>query len=404
MLAVPIRQAIAGCVLLAASAFADTGPKPSSWAEGVVPCGDLEGVTVEMSAEEVDLVLRKGDAREGGDQLVVKATFHMINHGDQVAFEHGFPVGPTRNMTGFSATFDGSNVEAKLVDLEGGAGVEMPEGKSEEDEREGKVHRYWYTWNQSYRREQKADLVVAYTLGVWHFSEVRNAAYLLRTGAGWKNTIGKAVITLRCEGGLTLDHLLRLAPVDGAAHHGDHITWTFEDFEPGSNHDIQFWYNRSETRASTIEKTRKDAKRNWDSRLLLVDQLEDVHHLRCRKTRTAAELKDYLDALASKIDGIKETEGRFVLPLPGMYMKEKDGAHFLLNSIDLAIIAVRDYPQAPQAREVLERYMKVVRAFIDGNLYFGGTKLEYSEGIRKGQINELNDRLKAAQDVLGKSK
>src|SRR3972149_2876861 len=108
--------ALLAAALAALPAAADIGPKPRTEAPALEATGDMAGIDVEMEAEEVALTLRRDKKKKWTDELEVEAVFHMKNSGADATFEEGFPIGPVKNMRGFSASIDGQPVEAKLVD------------------------------------------------------------------------------------------------------------------------------------------------------------------------------------------------------------------------------------------------------------------------------------------------
>ena len=98
---------LTACLLLALCAaplMADIGPKPRTTGPGMVPQTDMKDVDIEMTSEEVELVLSKTDE---DDTLDVTVTFHMTNLGEAASFEIGFPMGAFQNMSDFSVTTDG---------------------------------------------------------------------------------------------------------------------------------------------------------------------------------------------------------------------------------------------------------------------------------------------------------
>ncbi|MCK6440065.1 MAG: hypothetical protein L6Q71_07675, partial [Planctomycetes bacterium] len=112
------------CLASSSGLFADVAPKPRKTAPGPVLSTDMEDVEVQMKSEVVNLCLCKETKMHPEDDhasdyysLEVEVTFEMVNHGEEVTFEEGFPCGPYQTMNNFSISVDGTKVDGvKLID------------------------------------------------------------------------------------------------------------------------------------------------------------------------------------------------------------------------------------------------------------------------------------------------
>jgi hypothetical protein len=198
----------------AALARGDVGPKPRMYAPGMeTRPGDLPGIEIEMTAEDVSVTLVANENRS--EKLEVEATFDMTNLGDAVELEEGFPVGPVANMDPFSIELDGKKVAADLVDIVSGKKVEPgtkldPEGK----------HDFWYVWKAAYKAKSRCAHKVKYTVSYSHpFYTMVDTAYVLHTGARWKGPIGRAKVTFKVQG-MDPEKVYSVSPRKGLSFEG----------------------------------------------------------------------------------------------------------------------------------------------------------------------------------------
>lgn len=362
--------------ILALLLLADVGPKPLSYAGQPTPLKDMKGVEIEMAAEDVRLVLHRS-------KLDVHVVFQMLNHGGDVEMEEGFPVGPYETMKGFSITIDGKAVEFKLVDRKG-----------------GKEHDFWYVWTAAFKAGARHTHVVKYTLDLEHQRFYHETGYVLHTGAAWKNPIGKADVTLTFGDGVSIEHLRGVKPFDTAKFGADRVTWSFENLEPTKEHDLFIRYDL-ETWKEDVAKLRADD--SWYGRYALTASLKELPAWQGRKGFTAAELKDYLDALRSLISELKRQDGGWHFPAtdpervsgppeltrlfegrrrPRYYVLEDDILRVFQRYFDDAMAVAKTHPA--EARETLKLY----RDFL-AKLAAGAIHLDYSllkEGRNAGKV------------------
>lgn len=299
---------LCAAALLAAPLMADIGPKPRTTAPGLeFHPGDLKDVNVEMTSEEVNLVITRKDEQ---DTLYVTATFHMTNLGDEAAFEVGFPVGTHENMKNFKVTTDGVAHDITKIDRN----PPKAQGRDDRDAMDMHAHQYWYVWDAKYAAKAKVTHVVTYTVDIWHWSDNRSTGYILQSGAGWKNAIGKAVITLAAGEGLTLEHLRDIGPKRNLTLKDGVYTWTFENLEPTAADNIVIRYNTRTSFSAEVAQLRSERDKHWDSRQELVYELSRASNRHGRAELNDAERAEYIHALADLLSEMKEEDGKVIMP------------------------------------------------------------------------------------------
>lgn len=398
---------LAAAVVLPFAGAADIGPKPLDYAGHPTPLGDMKGIEVEMASEDVKLVLSPG-------KLEVEAVFHMVNHGADVEFEEGFPVGPFKSMTAFSIEMDGKAAPFKLVDR-ASSDPRLDRSKEANPDyfggkggRREKVADFWYVWNAPFRKGGRHVHTVRYTVGLDHQHFYKQTGYVLHTGAAWKNPIGKAVVTLTFGKGFGPMNLRQFSPLEGARLDGDRVVWTFEKFEPGKEHDLRIGYSLASWK-DEIEQLRKEAPRSWSVRRGLQATLKALPSYQGRKAFTPEELGAYLDALSGLISEGRMEDGKFVLPatdpehisgpadapplLDGFmrsryYVLESSPAETFGALFDEALAAAREHPGDARAKKVLGEYRDFIRRLLAGELHLDyrplaqNAKLAAERGIR----------------------
>ncbi|MCE9581005.1 MAG: hypothetical protein K8T20_00660 [Planctomycetes bacterium] len=279
------RTIVLALVLLASCAAAlraDISPEPLGG--GVTPGPRGEKTDVAMTAEEVELGLSK-------DRLDVKVTFHLENLGAETSLQVGFPMTSIDELKDFKVEIDGKK--------EGPALVAAPPGK----EPGGHDFSYWLAWEMKFAPAEKKTVVVSYNVSALERAFAvreessseweeylggedvetslarRRTYYILETGAPWKGPIGKAVVRLKLEGGLTAANLRELSPPP-TSRNAAGAEWSFTDLEPTENIEIAFC--PATTLDREIEITRGvhgEAMSTWD-RLCFHKHLADLLRLK----------------------------------------------------------------------------------------------------------------------------
>ncbi|MCC6742130.1 MAG: hypothetical protein IT452_24125 [Planctomycetia bacterium] len=417
-----MRLPLAAALLLAASlpAPADIGPRPRSEAPGLEATGDMKGIEVEMAAEEVSLRLGRAAHDAWVDRLVVEATFEMRNTGGEAAFEEGFPVGPVKNMKGFEIEVGGAKLAPRLVDRYQGKAVEVTEEQASREDESGR-HDYWYVWDANYPAGATVVHRVRYELELFAFSEYRRVSYTLSTGARWKNTIGKARVTFRCEAPLTLEHVRSARPLRRGERTGEAITWTFENLEPGAEDDVEILYHMKDTWAADLERLREEGKRHWSAKKEVAWTLGSAHERFARPKPTAEERAAYVEAVRAMFDEAKVADGAWDFPAEERqrvrigedvppevraeiersigteareYARPGEAAQ-LFEFFDGLLQAAREDRAA--ARAALERWAAAGEAFLAGRVTAGGRVLTLSGDAAR---DELRAKVAEARSLL----
>jgi len=406
-------------ICLACPLLADIGPKPRKTAPGPLPQGDLESINVEMTSEEVKLVLSKG--KDGDDLLDVEATFHMTNLGDATTFEIGFPCGPYTNMKDFSIQTEGVAQEFELIDRRAGGAGEDRNGDFDRQD-------YWYVWDASYAAKAKVTHVVRYKLEIFHFSEYRDTGYVLNTGAGWKNKIGKAVVSLSFGAGLSADNIDGVSPGRGLEYKDGVYTWTFTDLEPTTADNIDISYNNRYTYGELLKQYKEEAPKFWSSKKELVYHTRKAPQRFGREKMNEAELAEYVAALTGLLDELAEDGEKVTMPatsptridwgdaeIPEALRKQmeeemgedtrdyayKGEAHSLLNLYKGVVELARENADATGVKPMLERWNKLVGAFLGGNLYAGDKKMTIGGKLHDKFAAEYTKQLEEGRKLAG---
>jgi len=253
------------CLILAGLALgrarADVGlPPVSPGGSSLSPEGQLQ-TNVRMLMEAVDLTVEPYERPVPPDQIgdfpgnwmrvLVDAQFVMRNLGDTPeAFAVWFPLAATtrypdfllyetsRSPEGIIQDFrvhvDGQPVQTQQVM---GPALNLPEGESP-----------WATFPAEFPPGEDVAIRVRYTLYPGGRRPFGDIEYILQTGAGWRDTIGEATITVHLPEDVTPESV-SLSGADifgeplepqppGYGVEGDTITWHFTGLEPTTEDNI----------------------------------------------------------------------------------------------------------------------------------------------------------------------
>lgn len=249
-------------------ALADIAPDPE-YGQSLSP---RERTSVAMTKETVTVTLGKKGAR-------VRAVFTLKNTGQATSLEVGFPDvaqasshgsdDPPGDFSGyklhdFAATVDGAavehgykwvrnqesprekaEIEAKIRELKENlekAGDAKARERIERDLnwQQRRLEQWawygWLVWDMKFEAGQERRVEVSY--GVPYRPPYRptllqeaNFEYVLKTGALWKDPIGRALIEVKFADGLTAKNFASASP-SGYAESGEGLTWDLKDVEP----------------------------------------------------------------------------------------------------------------------------------------------------------------------------
>ena len=207
--------------------------------------------TVEMSAEEVTLVLTPVDLR-------VEAVFHMKNTGKEDArLKLYFPGGSSRDvLQDFCVSRDAKRFDVTLRDALSGSPRRKP-GEAE--------------WNACWNAAYPAGKTVTETVRYRTEHKVVAPGYFLHTGADWDGAIGRAQITLRLEG---MDDLPSEAvSPKGFTRKGNTFTWDLRNLEPTAADDIRIAFDAKQEILKTVGTLEEKLKKAGEDTALLTDLL-----------------------------------------------------------------------------------------------------------------------------------
>ncbi len=259
IIAALISIALAGLVL--SRARADVGlPPVSPGGSSLSPEGQLQ-TNVRMVSEQVDLTVEPYERSVPPDQIgdfpgnwmrvLVDAQFVMRNLGDTPeAFDVWFPLAATTRypdfllyetsrspesiIQDFRVHVDGQPIQTQQVM---GPALNLPEGESP-----------WATFPVEFPPGEDVAIRVRYTLYPGGRRPFGDIEYILQTGAGWRDSIGEATITVHLPDDATPESV-SLSGTDifgdplgpqpaGYTVEGDTITWHFTDLEPTTEDNI----------------------------------------------------------------------------------------------------------------------------------------------------------------------
>ena len=212
---------------------ADIRPNPLTGGKSLAPHED-EIDDVRMFEEDVQVRIFK-------DGIETIADFYMINEGETVTMEVGFPYAYAKDFVEFRAFID---------DVE----VEVREGKVEKAVRNKHTITYWKLWTMTFYKDKVCNIRVEYKTNnnrhsdfrmrenkyfklpaelfeeMEYFTRCEYVEYYLSTGSRWKGVLDKCKIVFRLED-CPVDRIERILPNDGKRTEYGAI-WEYTDYEP----------------------------------------------------------------------------------------------------------------------------------------------------------------------------
>lgn len=171
------------------------------------------------------------------DYLLAQVTgsFTMRNLGQQAELlKLRFPMGNPRQQSQpglsyplvqrFQARVNGNRVETGLLELA--------------DPTSDAIATQWSTFEVNFPADQEITIEVSYTIMPTDYMPYAGFAYVLQTGAGWRDTIGSAEIIVRLPYLATAESVQNLSMP--ATFKGNEVLWEFTDLEPTQEHDLFF--------------------------------------------------------------------------------------------------------------------------------------------------------------------
>lgn len=195
-----------------------------------------------MRAERVLIAVRPGDAAhprpgDSGVTADVRAEFQMHNAGSadeqlQVRFPLADPSGAGSGfgrfsqVQGFAASVNGAPVAVSRLDLPNPQAGDQPPVA-------------WAAFDAAFPAGGDTAIVATYTITATGYAPEARFAYVLETGAGWRDAIGTAEIVLRLPYAASAENVfLEKQTTGGAAFEGNEVRWRYENLEPTANDNI----------------------------------------------------------------------------------------------------------------------------------------------------------------------
>ena len=117
----------------------------------------------------------------------------------------------------------------------------------------------WYIWDMTFDKDEKRTIKVKYRLpsGLAHKNKHRYYKYILHSGAGRFQDIGKAEIILHLND-ISLNDIENISPKGHSIDKSKKtINWTFKNLEPTEKDDIYFQYATPRGKRSYKKVTQK---------------------------------------------------------------------------------------------------------------------------------------------------
>jgi len=211
---------------------------PPIFPPGSNPLPGTESTQVRMAAETVIIEVQKDTTPQGLGRARVTADFTMHNLGaadESMAVR--FPIsgndgrGEYPEIGNLLITVDGKRVQYRRASY---PGIQY---RSEDVP--------WAEFDVTFPAGQDVSIRVAYDLSGSGYHPYSAFYYILETGAGWKDTIGSADITLRLPYEASPQNVVLDLPIGwadttpGGVFQGNEVRWHFEEFEPEQNQPVQ---------------------------------------------------------------------------------------------------------------------------------------------------------------------
>ena len=238
----------------ATTGFADVAPPRQPPGSNISPA---EGTTqVRMQAEEVVLHISGSDDKALAE---VRCEFIMRNTGEaaeqmQVRFPLADPGGEGNGfgqypeVRDFQAGINGKEVATGILTTENPTGAERPSIR-------------WATFDATFPPGEEVRIRVLYKTDGTGYPPAQQFSYILETGAGWKDSIGSADISVRLPYTATSENVLHYSEgqtTPGGSFDGNFVRWHWDDLEPTRESNLEVtvlapatWEAVLEARAAT---------------------------------------------------------------------------------------------------------------------------------------------------------
>ncbi|HEX8221403.1 MAG TPA: hypothetical protein VF914_19605 [Chloroflexia bacterium] len=238
----------------ATTGLADVAPPRQPPGSNISPA---EGTTqVRMQSEEVVLDVSANDDRAVAE---VRCEFIMLNTSDaaeqmQVRFPladpsgEGSGFGQYPEVRDFQASVDGKVVATGVITTENPTGTDRAPVR-------------WATFDVTFPPGEEVSIGVRYKTDGTGNPPAQQFTYILETGAGWKDSIGSADISVRLPYTATSENVLHYTEgqtTSGGEFDGNFVRWHWDDLEPTRESNLEVtvlapvtWQAILEARAAT---------------------------------------------------------------------------------------------------------------------------------------------------------
>jgi hypothetical protein len=230
---------LASLLILPGTARADISPPRALPGSDIGPGGQTQ---VRMLAEQIVIDVQSEPGATPSMYATVSGRFTMRNLGDadeqlQVRFPQGDPRGASDDrgkypqVQLFAATVDGQPVATTLQAEPNPQGATSPPLG-------------WLTFPVDFPVGQDVTVAVSYQIDPTMYAQESfgTFAYVLQTGAGWRDSIGSATVSVRLPYPATAETVrpesTTAKTTPGATFDGNEVRWSFSDLEPTAQNDI----------------------------------------------------------------------------------------------------------------------------------------------------------------------
>ena len=225
-------------ILFAFPSDARADVAPPLFPPGSNPQPGAEITQVRMAAETVVIEVLKNITPQSLGRARVTADFSMHNLGTtDESMAVRFPITSNDGRGGYPE-IDNLQITVDDRQLQHRRANYPDVGFSDEDVP-------WAEFDVSFPAGQDVSIQVAYELTGSGYYPYTAFYYILETGAGWKDTIGKADLILRLPYEASPQNVILNLPIGwaettpGGEFQGNEVSWHFEEFEPGLDQPVR---------------------------------------------------------------------------------------------------------------------------------------------------------------------
>jgi hypothetical protein len=317
---------------------------------------------IQMEAEEVNLI-------QGKNYLKVKGVYHMKNLGGAVNIQEGFPL--SDNSYALEVKINGKKVDIKIGNYIKNA-----------FQLAYKHYNSCMFWDNYYSEDSNLTIEVSYVEKQEIVNDLVFGVYFLQTGASWYGNIGKTVVTMTFEDGLSPLNLRQISRRNNAVISKNKVTWTFNNWEPTESDDIVFYLNPEKDYSKLLNEYKKAEGAQKDS-------------ITWKNTKELAELAMLHDRktywyLAEKLIrfGTIMNDGKIIITPKDDSENNNITWYFTEVADSVFHEALQNYNNDPRAKELLLFAAYLIERLINGKVSLDNTKRVDAFG-EKGKLEVI---------------